>query len=220
MGYADDHGEGIYQMFNLKTQRIWTTKDVTWMNCNIVVLEHHKTNWEATQGINRYDDNYDPLPDHPVSAKNLQLENKQNDEDDNNNDDSEGGSNNASQDETTSVTTTESDRATAQILQEMHCLSSWFNPIANEVIKIAEADEVIENAVAGAKESSENSNAATHQSGREVAHAMIESLPSQFAFYVKTGVIDTNLNFNDAYRQIPIKPMTFHESYNHSDPKQ
>jgi len=22
MGYADDHGEGIYQMFNLKTQRL------------------------------------------------------------------------------------------------------------------------------------------------------------------------------------------------------
>ncbi len=52
MGYANDHGEGIYQMFNLKTQRVWTTRDVTWMNYNIVILEHCKTNWEAMQGIN------------------------------------------------------------------------------------------------------------------------------------------------------------------------
>jgi len=134
------------------------------------------------QGINRYNDDYDPLPDRPASGKNLQMQNEQNDDDADHNDDSEGGSNNASQDETTSVATTESDRATAQILREMRCLSGWFNPIANEVIERAEANKVTESNMAGANESSENSNAATHQSGREVAHAMIESLPSQFAF--------------------------------------
>jgi len=148
------------------------------------------------------------------------MEKKQDDEDDDNNDDSKGGSNNASQDDTTSVAMTESNRAMAPILQEMCHLSSWFNPIVNEAIERAEANKVIKNAVAGAKESSENSDAVTHQSGRELAHAMIESSPSQFAFYTKTGVINTSLNFNDAYRQIPIEPMTFHEAYDHPDPKQ
>jgi len=127
------------------------------------------------------------------------MQNKQND-DDERNDDSKGGSNNASQDETTSVMMTESNIVMAQILREMHCLSGWFNPIANKVIERAEANKVTKGTImAGSDESSENSNAATHQSGREVAHAMIELSPSQFAFYVKTGVIDTNLNFNNAY---------------------
>ncbi len=127
------------------------------------------------------------------------MQNKQND-DDERNDDSKGRSNNASQDETTSVMMTESNIVMAQILQEMHCLSGWSNPITNKVIERAEANKVTKGTImAGSDESSENSNAATHQSGREVAHAMIELSPSQFAFYVKTGVIDTNLNFNNAY---------------------
>jgi len=55
----------------------------------------------------------------------------------------------------------------------MKRLSSWFNPIANEVINRAEAAKA---------EASYDSN---DQSGREVTNAMIESLPSQFAFYTK-----------------------------------
>jgi len=60
------------------------------MNCNIVILEHRKTNWDGMQGINRYDDNYDPLPDWLSYAENLQMDNKQNNNDDNHSDDSEG----------------------------------------------------------------------------------------------------------------------------------
>ncbi len=93
----------------------------------------------------------------------------------------------------------------------MKRLSGWFNLVTNKVIDRVEA---------GAKESSEDSDAATHQSGREVANEMIESSPSQFAFYVKAGMIATNLNFNDAYKQIPIELTTFHEAYDHPDPKQ
>jgi len=99
-------------------------------------------------------------------------------------------------------------------------LSGWFNPITNEVIERAEAGEMNEYTMTRANESSESSDAATHQSGREIAHAMIESSPSQFAFFTNTGVIDTNLNFNDAYQQIPIEPTTFHEAYDHPKPKQ
>jgi len=49
---------------------------------------------------------------------------------------------------------------------------------------------------------------------------MIELLPSQLAFYTKAGVIGTTLDFNDAYKQILIEPITFHEAYNHPDPEQ
>jgi len=49
---------------------------------------------------------------------------------------------------------------------------------------------------------------------------MIESLPSQFAFYAKAGVIDTNLDFKEAYMQIPIEPTTFRKAYDHPDPEQ
>ncbi len=44
---------------------------------------------------------------------------------------------------------------------------------------------------------------------------MIELLPSQFTFYAKAGVIDANLDFNNAYKQIPIEPITFCKAYNH-----
>ena len=40
VGYTDDHGKGIYWMLNLKTRRVWTLRDMQWMNCNIVVVEH------------------------------------------------------------------------------------------------------------------------------------------------------------------------------------
>jgi len=78
---------------------------------------------------------------------------------------------------------------------------------------------VIDCAEAANKEE-ETSNASDDQSGREVANAMIELSPSQFAFYAKAGVIDTNLDFDNAYKQIPIEPITFREAYNHPDPEQ
>jgi len=92
----------------------------------------------------------------------------------------------------------------------MCCLSSWFNLIANKVIDRSEA----------AKADKATSTDSDDQSGREVANAMIESLPSQFAFYAKSGVIGTNLDFEAAYKQIPIEPTTFQEAYDHPDPEQ
>jgi len=49
---------------------------------------------------------------------------------------------------------------------------------------------------------------------------MIESSPSQFAFFANAGVIDTNLNFEQAFKQIPIEPTAFREAYDHPDAKQ
>jgi len=89
--------------------------------------------------------------------------------------------------------------------------SEWLvNPIANEVIDQADAVD---------KTTSDESDNATHQSGREVANAMIESSPNQFAFYANTGVINTNLNFKEAFKQIPLEPTTFREAYDHPDPE-
>jgi len=92
----------------------------------------------------------------------------------------------------------------------MHRLSGWFNLIATEVIDWAKA-------AAADEETSTNSN---DQSGREIANAMIESSLSQFAFYAKAGVIGTNLDFENAYKQIPTEPTTFCEAYNHPNPEQ
>ena len=81
-------------------------------------------------------------------------------------------------------------------------------------------NEVIDQAEA-AKEAS---NDVTPQSGREVANAMIELSPSQFAFYTKAGVIDkmtfSTVDFQNAYNQIPVEPTTFREAYDHPDPEQ
>jgi len=131
--------------------------------------------------------------------------------DDDNNDDDADSNDDGNDNETESVETTESNRVHARVLREMHRLSGWFNPIANEVIDRAEAE---------ADETGNDSDDATHQSGREIANTMIELLPSQFAFYAKAGVIGTNLDFKDAYKQIPIEPTTFHEAYYHPDPEQ
>jgi len=87
--------------------------------------------------------------------------------------------------------------------------SSWFNPIANKVIDRAGADAVEEEDT----DESHESDDVTPQSGREVANAMIESSPSQFAFYTKAGVIDkmtfSTVDFQNAYNQIPVEPTTF-----------
>ncbi len=91
----------------------------------------------------------------------------------------------------------------------MHCLSGC-NPIANEVIDQAEATNKEE----------ETSNDSDDQPGREVTNAMIELLQSQFAFYTKAGVIGKNLDFDNAYKQIPVELTTFHEVYDHPDPEQ
>jgi len=138
-----------------------------------------------------------------ISDYNLQANNK--------NEDENNGNNDGLDDESTSMTTADSDRANAHILWEMHHLSGWFNPIANEVIDRAEAAN---------KTTSNKSDNATHQSGREVANAIIELSPSQFAFYANAGVIDTNLNFEEAFKQIPLEPTTFREAYDHLDPEQ
>jgi len=81
--------------------------------------------------INRYDDNYDALPDHLISNPHLQTQNEQDDDD---NATAVNGNDDENEDEMTSVEMKESDRATTRVLREMHCLSGWFNPIANEVI--------------------------------------------------------------------------------------
>jgi len=97
-----------------------------------------------------------------MSDDNLPVHNKS---DDNSNDEDNDGSDN---DDTSCVATTESDRVNARVLHEMHCLSGWFNPIANEVIDKAKAAE---------EETSNKGDNATHQSGREVANAMIVAKP-------------------------------------------
>jgi len=86
----------------------------------------------------------------------------------------------------------------------MRCLSGC-NPIANEVIDQAEATNKEE----------ETSNDSDDQPGREVTNAMVELLPSQFSFYTKAGAIGKNLDFDNAYKQIPVEPTTFHEVYDH-----
>jgi len=36
IGYADDHANGTFKMLNMKTHRIWTTRDIRWVAANIV----------------------------------------------------------------------------------------------------------------------------------------------------------------------------------------
>ncbi len=195
-------------MFNLKTHQVWTMRDVQWMNCNTVILEHHQKSWEATQGNYLYNDDYDALHERSTSDDKLATQDVS---DDDNNDDDADGNDDGNDNEMESVEMTESNRVHARVLCEMHRLSGRFNPIANKVIDRAEAE---------AEETSNDSEDATHQSRREVANTMIESLPSQFVFYATAGVIDTNLDFNNAYKQIPIELTTFCEAYDHPDPEQ
>jgi len=85
---------------------------MTWMNCNIITLEHQKTNWEMTTGINRYDNDYDALHEQSVPNNNVPAPNDNNDNDDGGHD----NGNDKEDDEMTSVETTESNRATARVL--------------------------------------------------------------------------------------------------------
>jgi len=171
------------------------------MNCIIIVLEQHRKSWETTKGIHLYDNDYNALHEQSLiylcTTKMTMIIMTE-----------------TTMEWTTvlsSVATTESNRVNARVLHEMLYLSSWFNPIANEVIDRAEAAE---------EETSDESDNVTYQSGREVAKANIELSPSHFAFYAKAGVIDPNLDLNNAYKQISIKPTTFCMAYDHSDPNQ
>jgi len=149
--YADDHGEGVYWMFNLKTCQVWTMRDMQWMNCNIIVLEQCRKSWETAKGIHLYDDNYDALHEWSTSGDNLATQDTSDNDD---NDDDADGNDNGNDNEMESVETTESNRVIARVLCEMRHLSGWFNPIANKVIERAEANEVTKGTMAGANESS------------------------------------------------------------------
>jgi len=164
-------------------------------NCAIDELHHYsfgaaQESWETTKGIHLYGNDYNALHEQSLiylcTTKMTMIIMTE-----------------TTMEWTTvlsSVATTESNRVNARVLHEMLYLSSWFNPIANEVIDRAEAAE---------EETSDESDNVTYQSGREVAKAIIELSPSHFEFYAKAGVIDPNLDLNNAYKQISIKPTTF-----------
>jgi len=62
IGYADNHASGTFKMFNLKTHRIWTTRDVCWVAATIVKYNEMTNNPPMKQADDDDDNDVRPRP--------------------------------------------------------------------------------------------------------------------------------------------------------------
>jgi len=85
IGYADDHASGTFRMFNLKTHRIWMTRDIRWVAANIIKYDDMRNNPLTKR--NDDDDDEDEIVKTRTTAQTTNNDDDQDDDEDNNNED-------------------------------------------------------------------------------------------------------------------------------------
>jgi len=234
VGYVTDHAGDTYKMLNLRTKRIWRSRDIKWIATSITQLESICAQDAKPPADNDDDDdaveqyiratgvNLIPPDDDNEAAQAPAAPDE--DIDDHDDEDSE---------EPPSAVA--SPPATSKTLRAMCQLSTFYNPDATAYL-------VDHHSV-----SSDDTKTTSNQLGREaattisdeaegdldgdlyqdhpVASAAIDYLPN-FAFYTRNQVLTPSinevqtLNVEDAFQHHLIEPTTFNEVYNHEDPKQ
>jgi len=200
LGYADNHAGNVYRMFNPRTKRVWTTRDIKWIPSPPSATEKPTKTTHAVETLpdDNDDDDETPPSDHGAPAV----------------------TNNTTQTAPTNAGATANVHAAhARVLREMKRLGGWFNPTALGYIARHSKNEPLDPIDEELDEDFDPNDATASGAGREVASASLSHAASEFAFYSAAKAIEKQTNKNGEDHHL-VEPKNFREAFDHPDPAQ